>query len=662
MSTASSTTSTGPGGMGGGSGGMGGGAGGAGGMGGAGGTSCSAPTECPGADTECSVRTCEGGVCGVSNQPIGMPTPTQTPGDCKQVQCDGLGGEKTVNDSGDVLDDMSACTKDTCNAGTPMNAFLPSGAPCAEGGGALCNGAGACVQCLKGADCMSLVCQANTCVPASCGDMVKNGDESDLDCGGSCGPCATGEACGAAGDCASGVCTGSMCQAPTCSDGVKNGAEGDIDCGAACPSKCGPNLGCKTNSDCVGGQCSGSICVPSCTDGALNNGETDVDCGGPSCSGCDTGEACQVGSDCISSVCEIRACQAPTCTDMAANGDETDVDCGGSCPDACIDGQGCKAGADCASGVCAGDVCASPSCGDMVTNGDETDVDCGGSCDGCPDGGACGAPGDCTSGVCTGGMCASPACTDMVKNGPETGTDCGGGCPSPCPDGEGCLTGADCVSSACGANICQAPSCSDSVKNGMEIGPDCGGPFPMCHLVINEVDYDQAGTDSAEYIEIYNGTGADVDLAGLQLRFVNGSNNTVYLTVDLSSGGLLLDGQYLVVATAAQVVPASAIKIPFLAATNNIQNGAPDGVALVDTTSMQVIDALSYAGSMTMANLGAPFGAVSLVEGSALSSLTVDDGLGPKSLNRIPNGLDHNNAATDWAASTTLTPGAANVP
>jgi vibriolysin len=250
----------------------------------------------------------------------------------------------------------------------------------------------------------------------------------------------------------------------------------------------------------------------------------------------------------------------------------------------------------------------------------------------------------------------------MVKNGTETGTDCSGGCPSLCPDGEGCLTGADCVNGACSGNLCQAPSCSDSVKNGMEIGPDCGGTCPMCHLVINEVDYDQVGTDNNEYIEIFNGSGSDVSLSGLQLRFVNGSTNTVYLTVDLSPGGTLLNGQYLVVASATVTVPAPAKKITFVAPSNNIQNGAPDGVALVNTNAVQIIDALSYAGSMTMANLGAPFGVVSLVEGTALSALTVDDGLASRSLNRLPNGLDHDNAATDWALSTTLTPGTANVP
>jgi hypothetical protein len=629
---------------------------------GGGGEACTTVSECSGTDTACSTRTCEGGVCGVSYQPIGTPTPTQTPGDCKQVQCDGLGGQKTVGDSSDGIDDMKACTLDTCSAGMPVNTLAPSGTPCSEGGGSVCNGAGDCVECLKGAECSTLVCQGNTCVPATCADQVKNADETDTDCGGSCGPCGTGDTCAVAGDCVSGVCSSNVCQAPTCSDGVKNGTESDTDCGADCPTQCGPNQGCSENEDCIGGQCSGTVCVPTCTDGTLNNDETDVDCGGPACSGCEAGGACQAPSDCLSEVCAGNVCQAPACSDQIENGDETDVDCGGTCPTPCAAGQGCEVAADCSSGVCSSDVCVAASCGDMVKNGDETDVDCGGSCDSCEDGLGCGVGPDCLSGVCAGGVCASPVCSDTVKNGTETGVDCGGGCPSPCPDGEGCLVSADCVSGSCSGNVCQAATCSDSVKNGLEAGVDCGGPCPMCHLVINEIDYDQAGIDFNEYIEIYNGTGADVSLAGLELRFVNGSTNAVSSIVDLAPGGTLMNGQYLVVASPTVVVPPTAIKLLFVAGTNNIQNGSPDGVALVDTVAVQVIDALSYAGSMTMANLDVPFGVVSLVEGNALSALTVDDISPAKALNRLPNGVDHNNAATDWALSTTLTPGAANVP
>jgi hypothetical protein len=43
--------------------------------------------------------------------------------------------------------------------------------------------------------------------PSTCGNKVKDGDETDLDCGGSCGPCPVGKACLATNDCASGLCS-----------------------------------------------------------------------------------------------------------------------------------------------------------------------------------------------------------------------------------------------------------------------------------------------------------------------------------------------------------------------------------------------------------------------------------------------------------------------
>src|SRR4051794_13993383 len=69
---------------------------------------------------------------------------------------------------------------------------------------------------------------------ASCSDGVKDRDETDLDCGGSCGPCAVGQGCKGAGDCRSANCTNSLCAAPSCSDGAKNGQESDVDCGGLC--------------------------------------------------------------------------------------------------------------------------------------------------------------------------------------------------------------------------------------------------------------------------------------------------------------------------------------------------------------------------------------------------------------------------------------------
>src|SRR5262245_10430595 len=41
----------------------------------------------------------------------------------------------------------------------------------------------------------------------TCSDGIKNGAESDTDCGGTCAACADGAGCAAAGDCTSGVCS-----------------------------------------------------------------------------------------------------------------------------------------------------------------------------------------------------------------------------------------------------------------------------------------------------------------------------------------------------------------------------------------------------------------------------------------------------------------------
>jgi hypothetical protein len=48
----------------------------------------------------------------------------------------------------------------------------------------------------------------------TCTDGVKNGTETDIDCGGTCGPCAIGMQCTASTDCAAGVCDPTVCRPP----------------------------------------------------------------------------------------------------------------------------------------------------------------------------------------------------------------------------------------------------------------------------------------------------------------------------------------------------------------------------------------------------------------------------------------------------------------
>ena len=167
------------------------------------------------------------------------------------------------------------------------------------------------------------------------------------------------------------------------------------------------------------------------------------------------------------------------------------------------------------------------------------------------------------------------------------------------------------------------------------------------HLVINEVDYDNIGSDANEFIEIYNGTGAAVDLTNLAIVFVNGANNLEYGRTTLS--GMLTADSYLVVHSATVVPDINATSVLFGAATNNIQNGNPDGVALINKTTGEIIDALSYGGSITAAVITGLTGTRTLVEGTATTAK--DSNTVQGSLIRNPDGTDTDNAMADWVST-----------
>jgi hypothetical protein len=157
-------------------------------------------------------------------------------------------------------------------------------------------------------------------------------------------------------------------------------------------------------------------------------------------------------------------------------------------------------------------------------------------------------------------------------------------------------------------------------------------------VVINEMDYDQVGADGDGFVELKNAGTAEVDLAGLALVFVDGADSEEYRREPLT--GTLAPGGYLVVA-------------------GDAQNGAPDGIALIDTEDGTLLDALSYEGAIAAAVIDGR--TYSLVEGTALPETVADSNTAVGSLSRIPDGRDTNDAASDWAFTTTLTRGAANV-
>jgi len=101
-------------------------------------------------------------------------------------------------------------------------------------------------------------CDAGACATAppadACHDRARDGDETDVDCGGSCAACAAGATCVLDGDCQTMHCDTGACRAPSCSDGLRDGYESDVDCGANCPA-CAAGLRCAIDADCASGSC-----------------------------------------------------------------------------------------------------------------------------------------------------------------------------------------------------------------------------------------------------------------------------------------------------------------------------------------------------------------------------------------------------------------------
>ena len=98
-------------------------------------------------------------------------------------------------------------------------------------------------------------CLADVCQKTSCTDKVKNGTETDVDCGGECKACEVGKGCALAADCTEGVCIASTCPPPACDDRVKNASESDVDCGGPTCPKCAADQKCVIPGDCISGDC-----------------------------------------------------------------------------------------------------------------------------------------------------------------------------------------------------------------------------------------------------------------------------------------------------------------------------------------------------------------------------------------------------------------------
>jgi vibriolysin len=175
-------------------------------------------------------------------------------------------------------------------------------------------------------------------------------------------------------------------------------------------------------------------------------------------------------------------------------------------------------------------------------------------------------------------------------------------------------------------------------------------------LVLNEVDYQNPTVDNMEFVEIFNPGDISISLDSISLVLVNGAAGELgeYGRFDLS--GPLGPRQYMVVCNALVLVAPGARSVVFVP-VDQIQNegSAPDAIALLDRSSGQLIDALSYGGEVRDAPIDGA-GSFDFVEGNPTP--VTDTGAG--SMIRVPNGNDTNNAEADWQISPTPSPGADN--
>jgi len=177
-------------------------------------------------------------------------------------------------------------------------------------------------------------------------------------------------------------------------------------------------------------------------------------------------------------------------------------------------------------------------------------------------------------------------------------------------------------------------------------------------LVINEIDYDQPGTDSSEFIELFNSSANAIDLADYTLLLFNGNATgyPIYDSINFTSF-MLAPGAYYVIcgSTTGHVSPCDT-SLAAAIGTGTIQNGgssttpSSDAVALRFNPTGAIADAVSYEGSCP-----APY-----VEGSGIPDSLSDNGItAGVSISRYPDGNDTQNNAADFFLVCS-TPGATN--
>ena len=205
-------------------------------------------------ETEITVDNCNPNPC--KNNGVCSATTDGFTCDCSNTGYEGDTCETEITGGcidNSTCDDGDPCTVDSCDivTGFCMHYIGNDGLICDDGDPTTINDA-----------CNSGVCEGTSA--ETCDDGIKNQNESDIDCGGSCSGCSAGESCNNVLDCSRGLsCTRGVCTdtvTETCSDGIKNQDETDIDCGGSC-SGCSAGESCNNVLDCSRGlSCTRGVC------------------------------------------------------------------------------------------------------------------------------------------------------------------------------------------------------------------------------------------------------------------------------------------------------------------------------------------------------------------------------------------------------------------
>lgn len=171
------------------------------------------------------------------------------------------------------------------------------------------------------------------------------------------------------------------------------------------------------------------------------------------------------------------------------------------------------------------------------------------------------------------------------------------------------------------------------------------------HIWINEFHYDNDGADANEFVEVAVRSGVAFNPADFSVQPYNGNGGVTYGTAQPLSA-------FTVGATSSIMGSAETVTFYSFVFTgtdsNGLQNGAPDGLALVNTVTPSVVQFLSYEGAFAATN-GPASGLMSVDVGVS----ETDDGA-LTSLGLVGTGI----AAGDftWAliADGSATPGALN--